>query len=228
MSTYTRYAVYYLPPEGSELATFGAAWLGWDNATGQIVDHPVLDGIDVSAITETPRKYGFHGTLKPPFRLAEGTHADDLADAVATLAADITPFETPPLILKTLGFFLALVPSGRCVPLADMAMRCVTKLDHFRTAATEAELAKRRTADLSARQEAYLTEWGYPYVLDEFRFHLTLSGRLDAEGLATACQVLTPLTQRLCQDPMPVEDLALLGEIDGGRFHLIHRIPLTG
>ena len=45
-----------------------------------------------------------------------------------------------------------------------------------------AELERRRKAGLSAAQEKMLLRWGYPYVLDEFRFHLTLTGRLQPEG----------------------------------------------
>jgi hypothetical protein len=30
------------------------------------------------------------------------------------------------------------------------------------------------------RQRNYLDRWGYPYVMEEFRFHMTLTGRLDS------------------------------------------------
>lgn len=228
MSDYTRYAVYYLPPEGSALARFGASWLGWDSTTAQEAAHPNVRSVDVAAITATPRKYGFHGTMKPPFRLAEGTRTDDLKTELATLAAQHLAFEAPPLALKSLGYFLALVPSAPCEPLADLAARCVMDLDHFRAPPGEAELAKRRAAGLSAPQEANLLKWGYPYVFDQFRFHLTLSGKLEDAELAATKSELEPLTAPLCQGPMPVVDIALLGEVDGGRFHVIHRYPLTG
>ena len=74
MDTFSRYALYYAPPVGSDLADFGAAWLGWDAATAKPVPHPNVPDLPrpVSMITETPRKYGFHGTLNQPFRVAEG------------------------------------------------------------------------------------------------------------------------------------------------------------
>ena len=36
-----RFAVYYTPHRGA-LAEFGAAWLGWDIASGKSVAHPQL------------------------------------------------------------------------------------------------------------------------------------------------------------------------------------------
>ena len=36
---------------------------------------------------------------------------------------------------------------------------------------------------LTDRQEALLTQWGYPYVMEEFRFHITLTGALDPAHL---------------------------------------------
>ena len=228
MPAYTRYAVYYLPPKGSDLASFGAAWLGWDNAAGQNVPHPNAGTVDVASITATPRKYGFHGTMKPPFRLAEGTSADELKEAVGVVAAKTAPFDAPSLTLKSLGYFLALVPSAPCPPLADLAGHCVMDLDQFRAQPTEAELIKRRAAGLTGAQEANLQAWGYPYVLDQFRFHLTLSGRLAEPMLAKVGTVLESLTAPFCAAPMPVRDIAILGEAGDGKFHLIQRFKLTG
>lgn len=65
---FRRYGLYYTPRPGA-LAEFGAAWLGWDPVAGQSMAHPAIDGLprDISEITASPRKYGLHGTIKPPF-----------------------------------------------------------------------------------------------------------------------------------------------------------------
>ncbi|MEM9967954.1 MAG: hypothetical protein AAF755_07640 [Pseudomonadota bacterium] len=81
---FDRYAVYYTP-QGA-LAKLGAAWLGWDSMTGNAVAHPKIDNLELAHLTQAPRKYGMHGTLKAPFYLAENTDQDALAQAVATLA----------------------------------------------------------------------------------------------------------------------------------------------
>ena len=76
MSGFQRYAIYHVPDD-PELAGFGAKWLGWDIVTGGPVARPV-DAGDPSVVA-SPRKYGFHGTLKPPFRLSEGKRVEELA-----------------------------------------------------------------------------------------------------------------------------------------------------
>ena len=228
MTRYTRYAVYYAPPEGSDLALFGASWLGWDAASGQPVSHPVCP-VDVEAVTRTPRKYGFHGTLTAPLRLSQGSSPESLSDAVEELAGTVAPFRTPPLMLKQIGPFLALVPSAKSAELNALHARCVRDLIAFRAPPDDAELAKRRANGLTPQQDALLLEWGYPYVLEEFRFHLTLSGRLDAETAEAVRTVLTGFTTPFCTDPLNVPDIALFGErAQDGQFEIIRRYPLTG
>ncbi|MGR3322419.1 MAG: DUF1045 domain-containing protein [Pseudooceanicola sp.] len=227
MSGYRRYAIYYLLPEGP-LSDFGARWLGWDVLHGREAQHPDLPGLPmpVEEITATPRKYGFHGTIKPPFRLAGGTSQDELETATAALAAALSPVELEGLALNRLVHFLALTPKGDAAPLAALAGRFVRELDRFRAPADEAELARRRGRGLSARQEAMLTEWGYPYVLDEFRFHMTLTGRLaETEGEAVRA-ALAPVVSPLLPAPFHVDSMCLAGSDETGRFHLVRRFQL--
>ncbi len=225
MTRHTRYAVYYAPPDGSELATFGAAWLGWDAATGQPTAHPDL-GLDAARLTATPRKYGFHGTLKPPFRLAEGTTEAELSAAVVQVAAAHASFDLP-IRLARLGRFCALVPMGEAAALAALAGDCVQALDRFRAPPTPDELAKRRAGGLTPAQEANLTTWGYPYVLDEFRFHLTLTGAIATEEAAAVEAALADATAHLTAEPMPVREICLFGEAQDGRFRILERHALT-
>lgn len=228
MPDYHRHAVYYTPPAGSALGRFGAAWLGWDAAAGAEVAHPDIAGLDVAALTQTPRKYGFHGTLKPPFRLAGGASATDLARAVAALAGRLAPLEAPPLALRRLGRFVALVPAQPSAALGALAAACMTELDAFRAPPDAGELARRRRGGLTPAQEKNLRDWGYPYVLHEFRFHLTLSGALDDARAEATLAALEPLTARFREVPLPVREICLFGERADGRFELAHRYPLTG
>ncbi|MEL6295684.1 MAG: DUF1045 domain-containing protein [Pseudomonadota bacterium] len=225
---FTRYAIYYTPAAGTPLAQFGAEWLGWDSADGRGFDQPTIDGLDMPAITAPPRKYGFHGTLKPPFRLADGTDADALGKAVAGIAAETAPIVLEGLHMTRLGRFLALTPFGEVDALAVFAGRLVQDLDGFRAPPTEAELAKRRAGGLNPAQEVNLVNWGYPYVLDQFRFHLTLTGRLDA---ATADITQAAINERIASMPLApytMDGVTLLGEDAEGMFHQIHRYALTG
>ena len=226
MTKNSRFAVYYAPPRHSDLAGFGATWLGWDATAGAETAHPTVPGLDVAAITATPRKYGFHGTLKPPFRLAEGLTVQELERAVRDVAQVVPAFEAPALAVRRLGCFLALVPSRPCPELAGLAARCVRDLDRFRAPAPKAELDRRRQAGLSPTQEKNLTSWGYPYVLDEFRFHLTLSGRLETDMADRVLAALTPLTSAFCEAPLPIEEICLFAERPDARFEEIDRYRL--
>ena len=225
---YTRYAVYYTPEAGTPLADFGASWLGWDSASGQTQAHPRTSLPSVAEMTATPRKYGFHGTIKPPFRLADGTKADDLHAALSALCATASPVELDALRLARLGRFLALVPEGATSKLERLAARVVTELDHFRAPATAQELSKRRAAQLTPAQDANLERWGYPYVLDAFRFHMTLTGKLDKPTLKQAEMVLEGLLDPLKLTAHRITGLTLLGEDETGLFHQIDRIDLKG
>jgi len=222
--SYTRFGLYYVPPEG-DLSTFGAAWLGWDVIRGVAADRLSIGDLD--DVTMTPRKYGFHGTLKPPFRLAEGCTQAGLEQATADLARTIAPANCGALTLHRLGRFLALTPTGDLSGLAAVASRCVMGLDSFRAPAAAAELARRRAAGLTATQEKHLLAWGYPYVLDEFRFHLTLTGAVDPDRIAHWEAVIAAALPPL-PDTFDVTSVALVGERADGNFELIHRYALTG
>ena len=222
--SYTRFAIYYVPP-ASALADFGAAWLGWDLIRGMPVEALAISGQD--GVTASPRKYGFHGTLKPPFRLRHGYDAARLAQSVQELAACTAPAACTGLKLSRLGRFLALTPTGDTAALGQLASVFVTQLDAFRAPPTAQDLAKRRQRRLSERQDANLERWGYPYVLDEFRFHLTLTGKLPKDQIENWIAVLENALPAL-PEPFEINSVALVGERADGQFELIERFDLTG
>lgn len=230
--TFTRYALYYAPPSDAAWSQWATNWLGWDMETGQPCDHPEIADLDVAGITDTPRKYGLHATMKPPMRLAEGHSLQHLQRACELLAASQAPVTLDGLHIAQLGRFLALRPTVSEArdeaALNALAAACVRELDPFRAPASDAELARRRASGLTSEQEANLTQWGYPFVMEQFRFHITLSGKLDKPTLATTNAILTEWLKPLLPTPFEIRDLALMGEAEDGRFHLIQRYPLTG
>ncbi|SNS52967.1 DUF1045 domain-containing protein [Tropicimonas sediminicola] len=229
MDGFTRYALYYAPPPGA-LADFGAAWLGWDPRGGRKVARTTLPGLPmpVAKITEPPHRYGLHATLKPPFRLAPGFDVSELHNAVEALASSLEPVMVDGLRLDRIDGFLALVPEGDPTPLALLAARVVEALDAFRAVPSEAELERRRQAGLSHRQEVLLQQWGYPYVMEEYRFHLTLSGPLPDEEAEEIETLLSPVLEPILPAPLRIRDICLFGEGQDGRFHNLHRYTLNG
>jgi putative phosphonate metabolism protein len=228
----TRYAIYYAPRPDEALAVFGSRWLGRDVERGAEFERPTVDGLTadlVAAATADPRHYGFHGTLKPPFALAGGRSAEDLLAAVAAFARRQPSFVIGRLKLAVLGDFIALVPHTRSADLDALAADCVRDFDGFRAPADAAELAKRRAARLTPRQDELLAQWGYPYVFDEFRFHLSLTGRLADARREAVWRALGPLTAPLCTDPVPVRDVVIFHQPDrAAPFRVLTRCPLAG
>jgi len=176
--------VYAAPRAATQLAQLVTGWLGRsidDAQSAANVERPTVGDVDIDELTAEARTYGFHATLKPPFRLAEGVSVEEAENAVARLASEREPIEIPSLVIDLLAGFVAMRPVGDVPALDDLAAACVRDLDDLRRPPEELELARRRRARLSARQDDLLVTWGYPYVLDEFRYHMTLTRRL-ADG----------------------------------------------
>lgn len=230
MAATPRYALYIAPRPETALAQFGARWLGWDLERGQAIDAPETAGLSSAlhdAATAEPRRYGFHATLKAPFCLAEGATEGDLIGVAAAFAAERAPLATAPLRFGPLAGFLAFTPGEWSPRLHDLAADCVAAVDAFRAPLTEAELAKRRRAGLSAAQETLLARWGYPYVMGEFRFHMTLTGSLESEIRAQVGDALQPKVHALLGEPLMVDNLALCVEpAPMSGFRVLRRFPL--
>lgn len=234
MPAFRRYAIYYTPPPGP-LAGFGAAWLGWDIAAGRTVDHRTdIAGLPASldALTETPRRYGFHATVKPPFHLAAGQTQAALSTALAAFSRSHAPAPLPTLEIARLGRFVAIVPAddraGDTAAINALAAAAVRQLDDFRAPPSEADIARHQSAKLTADQIRTLHRWGYPHVMQHYRWHMTLTGkhpRAVAEETRTA---LIPALAPLLAPPPIIDALSLVGEDSSGHFHLIRREPLTG
>lgn len=226
---FSRHAVYVTLPDGP-LQAFAAAWLGWDAARGRQTRPPELPGLPAPAhdLTARPRRYGLHGTMKPPFRLAADQDSEGLRDAFQALCANAAPVVLEGLKLSRIGRFLALTPTGPTGALEDLAARCVDSLDRFRAPPSEGELNRRRHPGLSPRQRDLLDLWGYPYVMEEFRFHITLTGPLPDAQAQQVEAALRPKLEPLLPSPFRIDALTLCGEDENGMFHERYRYALAG
>ena len=178
-----RYAIYFVPDAGSALYRFGSAVLGYDCYSGS--DTASIGSVETVSpawhdIVREPRVYGFHATLKPPFRLAAGISEADLLRALPAFAARHATVPLGNLVVREIGSFIALVPEEPCPALDRFAQACVQEFDRLRAPPSQAERARRLAAGLTPRQIENLDRWGYPYVFAEFRFHMTLTGSLEA------------------------------------------------
>ena len=216
--SYARYAVYVVP-DGA-LGDAGAAWLGWDIRRGAACDSPQPQA------TARPRRYGFHATIKPPMRLADPHGADALRAAFRAQLAALVPVTLDGLALAPMGRFLALRPVGDTGALDALAARVVRGLDPFRAPMPPEERERRDTPRLSGRMRDNLASWGYPHVMQDFRFHITLTGPLrDPAPLHAAARTHFA---GVLPAPYTVDRLTLAGEDATGAFHALDTVSLTG
>lgn len=197
-----RFAIYFAPEATDTLWERASTWLGRDAANGDHFDGSVA-GIDrdrLLNLTQSANHYGFHGTLKAPMVLAAETDVDGLKAALADFSARHRPITLGRLKLAMLGGFLALIPEQQDEALLDFAAHVVEDFDPFRAPMTVKDRAARVAKGLSPRQEELLDAYGYPYVFEEFQFHMTLTDRMaeaDRGGVTAAAQTwFGPLLER--------------------------------
>jgi len=230
MASYPRYAIYYAPVPGSDLDRFGAHLLGYDAFSGE--DLPFAEGVlqaapDWRELTDDPRRYGFHATLKAPFSLAQDRTEAELVSACAAFAA--TP-RTVPVIRPVVGAisgFIAVIPAEPQPGLIRLAADCVSAFDSFRAPLTAADRARRNPSQLTPGQREHLDRWGYPYVFDDFRFHMTLTGRLDAERREPVQEMLRNRFSAVRLETLAIDGIALFRQDKANaRFRIVGRYCL--
>jgi putative phosphonate metabolism protein len=210
-----RHAIYCAPSIESAFWRLGAKWLGRDAANGERIAQSRFEGIlpvDFEAFTASPRRYGFHATLKGPMRLAKGMEPANLRDAVDAFASEQPPLEIGRMRVAELGRFVALVPEGEDLALNEFAGRCVSEFEAFRAPLTREERARRLASGLTPHQQEMLDAHGYPFVFAEFRLHFTLTDQLDddmrARAKAAAEDWFAPV---LCND-LRIDQLSIYGQ----------------
>ncbi|UXS33025.1 DUF1045 domain-containing protein [Agrobacterium tumefaciens] len=214
-----RYAIYFSPAKDHPLTEAASRWLGRDAFSGTLHD----DHDSYAEMTEEPRRYGFHATLKAPFELAEKYSEADLITALEDFAASQSAFDVPRIVVGALGPFFALVPDRIHQPLQDFAAEIVDHFDRFRAPLSETDIARRRPQMLTESQRQNLSLWGYPHVMDDFRFHMTLTGRIDEGDQPAMHEILTAKFAEFTDQPLHISGLALFIEETRGAPFTVHR-----
>jgi putative phosphonate metabolism protein len=227
MAIYPRYAIYFVSARGDVLDRFGAELLGYDAWTGE--DLPFSSTVteaepDWHELTADPRKYGFHATLKAPYVLAEGKTEAELVAACAAFAE--RPRRSPVIVpvVDAISGFIAVVPKERSIELEQLAADCVIAFDSFRATLTAEDRARRNPARLTERQRDYLDRWGYPYVMEEFRFHMTLTGSIQSPRRERVVSMLRERFTSTGLERLAIDAIALFRQDDAtSRFRIIDR-----
>lgn len=210
-----RYAIYYAPATDAPLWRAATAWIGRDPADAAATGSEIA-GIDrdlLSANSVSANRYGFHATIKAPMALAEGVELGQLEAALEEFGAVTAPVSIGRLKPALIEGFLALIPEVQTPELTAFAGEVVETFDRFRAPMGAAERERRmRGGTMSARQAELLERFGYPYVFEEFRFHMTLTDRL-AEGLrAPMLAAAEAHFGPLLAEPVMLDRLVVFGE----------------
>ena len=225
-----RYAVYYTPEDSTPLADFAQQVLGRD-AGGRSVaasegDYP--DKQLAASVSATPAHYGFHATLKAPFHLRKGQSENSLLSAVEVLAQQQAPIVMHTLEPRKLSGFAALMFAVQPTAIHQLANECVEQLEAFRAPLTPEDIQRRNPDALSKTQRYYLSKFGYPFVMSEFRFHMTLTGPLHAAEHAHYFTWLDALYRRRVLSPPVLNRLVVFWQPDRTtRFTRVEEFSFT-
>jgi putative phosphonate metabolism protein len=230
MAPFPRYAIYYAPAQGSTLDQFGREMLGYDAWIGASLPFPgdVVASIpDWRELSSDPRKYGFHATLKAPISLANGESESELLTACADFADQKRPIPVIAPVVSSISGFIAVIPEAPSSELELLAAECVRAFDSFRAPLSAEDRARRNPHKLTPRQVEYLDRWGYPYVMEEFRFHMTLTGRLSETRRKEVLAMLRARFARLGLRQLEIDRIALFRQASpSARFTIIGAWPL--
>ena len=226
-----RYGIYYVPASDTPLAEFGSAILGYDleRATErERLNVPGLAEGQLARLTSRARRYGFHATLKAPFALLADRSRIDVLKLAADIADRCHAVEISGLEVAMLGNFVALTPQRACPELNALAAAFVEGLDLLRAAGVRDE-AKWPPAKLSSRQNELLDAWGYPYVFDQYRFHMTLTDPLPAQLAGAVRDALRRAAAGVVGKPLIIDAVVVVEEAEPtALFRSIARLRLRG
>jgi hypothetical protein len=234
-----RYAAYFAPAYDSPWWQSGSAWLGRCAVSGRALKQPPVPGLDPlqqQRLTAAPRRYGWHATLRAPFALAPGIDLDTLRGQLRRIAGAQRPFTLPALKVTLLDGFLALQPGAAGgspgnearAAIDAVASACVRGLQQLAAPLAEEEVQRRRAGGLTAEEDALMLRWGYPYVLERFHFHLSLTGLLrDAAPVAAAALHEAAVRWFAPLPPCRFDSIALFAEpAPGADFVLLEHVAL--
>lgn len=225
-----RYAIYFAPKPDTLLWHFGSSAIGYDTVAREecsFPDHELWREPWFTRALDAPARYGFHATLKAPFELAPATTEAMLVERAAAFAARQSPLLLSALHVVLLGDFVALRPTAENAELNTLAAACVQEFDDLRAPPTEADRARRLSQALTPRQIMHLERWGYPYVLKDFRFHMTLTGAIPEPMRTRVLDSLKRLYQAV-DGPVLIDAISVLAQpTRASRFIELQRFPLA-
>jgi Protein of unknown function (DUF1045) len=205
-----RAAIYFTPAKNDPLTVRAAEWLGRDAFDDRIVRDP---DPKMDVLVSDPARYGFHATLKAPFRLDDGITLNGLDSELAAFAQRTQAVSLGTLAVTRLNHFFALTVQAALPRLLQVEEAVRTTFEPFRAPLTEQEMVRRNPQSLTERQQTNLSRWGYPHVGQDFRFHMTLTNSIvDEDKAARVEKRLHSHFNSVLETPVVIDALSLFVE----------------
>ncbi len=220
-----RYAICFTPPMADPLSTVAASWLGRNVYSGEPAEPASISGLTTSEIafhTAVPRRFGFQAVVMSPFRLSPDMDEAQLLKALMHFASAQTPFEIERLEVARLGSCWGLMPQIPSTAMHLLAASVIQEFDPFRAPLSEDDIERSDPDRLSAPQFSNLHRWGNPHVMDEYRFHMMLTGPLNQDALRRIEAPLRGLFEPCLAQPLTIGSLALFVEQESGAPMRVH------
>ncbi len=213
-----RYAIYFIPEKNSILYRLGSALLGYDIYAGKSVEKPSIalpSGISAQELVAGVQHYGLHATVVAPFFLNE-TSEKELVHSVNYFCQSNQPVIFPRVKVHLHQGFMAVCPAETenteqtaYTPMQALAAKAVRFFYPLRKAPSDAEINSRLGAGLSTRQMEYLKRWNYPYVFEEYSFHITLTGMVNENDVPCLNTVLYNYLEEALAEPLIIDRLCI-------------------
>jgi hypothetical protein len=207
------------------LSVVAASWLGRNVYSGEPTELPSVTGLssaDIAYHTAVPRRFGFHAVMMSPFRLHPEMTESQLLKALMHFAGAQTPFEIDRLEVARIGRCFGLMPQVPSTAMHLLAANVVQEFDAFRAPLSEDEIERSDPDRLTAPQFSNLHRWGDPHVMDEYRFHMMLTGPLASDAMRQVEPPLRELLEPCLATPLSVGSLALFVEQETGAPLRVH------
>jgi Protein of unknown function (DUF1045) len=210
-----RHAIYYVPAVATLWWKLGSQWLS--NSPDGFDSIPEFRGINRlrrEQLIRKPAGYGWHATLVAPFHLRADRTQEEFSERLRTVAAQQRPFELK-VRVGLLSGFAAILPAPPSTGHIDrLASTAVTQFDEFRAPLTLNEYKRRRTSICDSREIEHLERWGYPYVFDRYRFHMTLTDQITPLEAKRVLTWWNKIVDRL--GPLPIDEFSWCVEPQAG------------
>ena len=237
MKKYSRYAIYYAPPKESSLEEFGRYWFGWDPLNAKLINNKqrinYLNGFGIKNLKNIDKnvliakKYGFHGTLIPPFKLNKNYSTNLLFKKTEDIAKKFKKFKFYKFKLKKMNNFYAFVQNKKNNNINKLSNRLVRELFKFRSPLTKKEIDRRNPSKLSKLQLNILYKWGYPYLMSEFNFHMTLASEVTGNKLYLELKKIERNKEIILNEINNFDKIYIFGENQKGMFENLENFSLS-